>query len=113
MSIMRVEFEVYCSKCGEGLSSFTDVKLDKYGSFKVRVELCSRCMELAEAKGYDEGYAAAEPVTIDSKKQQIYLYINSLDLFATWNVVIDNLQKRVKTQDGNEMKIKMREVGDV
>jgi len=67
MPIMGVEFEVYCSKCGEGLSSFTDVNLD--GSFKVRVELCSRCMELAEAKGYDEGYAAAEPVTIDSKKQ--------------------------------------------
>jgi hypothetical protein len=56
MPAMKVEFEVYCDECGEGLCNFTTVETDRGGNIKVRIKPCPNCMDKSENKGYDRGY---------------------------------------------------------
>lgn len=53
-----VEFEVYCGKCGAGLCNQTSTE-NRRGTNRVTVDPCEKCLDEAEATGFDKGKAEA------------------------------------------------------
>jgi len=51
-----IDFEVYCSACGEGLCNLTKVETRYGGTVTVNVGSCPKCKEQAREDGYTEGY---------------------------------------------------------
>jgi hypothetical protein len=55
MPQIKIDVDVYCGKCGNGICHLTSVSQNNF-----HVEPCDRCMEEAEekghSKGWDEGY---------------------------------------------------------
>ena len=59
MPEISVEIEVYCS-CGEGLCKQTTTgKTRNRGQEYFEVEPCTKCLDIARDKAYDEAYAKA------------------------------------------------------
>jgi hypothetical protein len=54
MPEIEVDIEIWCS-CGEGLCNQSSVKKARHGNGFV-VEPCQKCLDRAEAKGYDSGF---------------------------------------------------------
>ena len=54
MPEVRVEIEVWCDDCGEGLCS---ISRGEFGG--VRVGACPKCIDQAYDNGHDEGYEKA------------------------------------------------------
>ena len=54
MATLELEFEVYCSACGARLSA------EGYGSSKVEVDPCGKCLKSERDEGYQEGVDSVE-----------------------------------------------------
>ena len=54
---IEVEIEIFCGTCGKGLCGKTVAgKTTRRGVPCFNVEACQKCVDAAQAKGYDEGY---------------------------------------------------------
>lgn len=67
MSVLELEFEVYCT-CGNGLCQNTTESSNRHSQY-ITVEPCEKCLDAKEAegygRGYDEGFAECEKETKD------------------------------------------------
>ena len=61
MPEMSVEFEVFCSECGQGLCNTTEVRVGPFHSSgpQIHVDPCDSCIDKAGQDGYEKGYEAA------------------------------------------------------
>lgn len=59
MPEVEVNIELYCS-CGAGICNNATAGTDGRGNPQFAIEPCSVCLDEAEVKGHDEGYASAQ-----------------------------------------------------
>lgn len=50
-----VEFEVWCSECGEGICNNMTLKSTKYGTVTFTCEPCEKCLDKAREDGVEKG----------------------------------------------------------
>ena len=60
MPEFKLEFEVFCGKCGDGLCNESDTRESYRRAMpQVTVSPCPRCIAAARDEAWDEGYQSA------------------------------------------------------
>ena len=56
---VKIEFEVYCDRCGAGLCNNISIRYD-FSPPRILVDPCEKCLEKEYDEGHDAGYKLAE-----------------------------------------------------